>query len=258
MGLPDLLRAWRSEAGVKLGRNKALPQTEVAQRMQVSERWYRSLESGAAVSLTPDVLARLAGALVLGPDERTVLYTQALGGAPLGTPAGAHQVATTTLVQVVEAQTSMPAYLTDRAWNILGHNRLMAQWFPWVTESGANLIRWALTTPEAREQLIDWRTHAETYLALLRFGLASSPEEVELAALAEEALRVPEVREIWDSRTRLVAYRHGHRFRLSLPHVSPEELIVTSQVLVPPYNQGLRCVVVVPHHTAAMPHSSAD
>lgn len=72
--LPHLLRAWRTEAGLKLGRGKALPQKEVAQRMGVSERWYRALESGAQVPLTLDTLTLLAQALDLGPDERTALY----------------------------------------------------------------------------------------------------------------------------------------------------------------------------------------
>ncbi|WP_327414079.1 helix-turn-helix domain-containing protein [Streptomyces sp. NBC_01233] len=250
---------WRSEAGAKLRRDRALPQTEIAQRMGVSERWYRSLESGAAVSLTPEVLGRLAEALVLGPDERMVLYSQALGGTSFGVSGGPDPVdPVSTLVQVVEAQTSMPAYLTDRAWNILGHNRLMAEWFPWVTEPGANLIRWALTMPEAREQFVDWRAQVEIYLALLRFALVGNPDDAELVTLAEECLRIPEVREIWDGRTRVVAYRHGHLFRLSLPHVSAEELVVTSQVLVPPYSQGLRCVMVVPRSAADVPHPSVD
>ncbi|MCX5196460.1 helix-turn-helix transcriptional regulator [Streptomyces sp. NBC_00249] len=245
MALPDLLRAWRAEAGVKLRRDRPLPQTEVAQRMGVSERWYRGLENGVAVSLTPEVLRRLADALELGPDERMALHGKALGGAALVAPESMADPIPA-LSRLIAAQRNLPAYLTDHAWNIRGYNGLMADWFPWVTEPGANLMRWALTTEEARAQLGDWRGHAEVYLALLRFALVGHPEDRELGDLLEETLRDPETRQVWDRGPRVVAYRQGHRYRLSLPHVSPGELVVTSQVLVPAYHQSIRCVVLVP------------
>ncbi|RLU94582.1 hypothetical protein CTZ27_17840 [Streptomyces griseocarneus] len=79
--LPDLLRAWRAEAGSRSGRGKPLSQKEIARRAGVSERWYRNPEGGRPVSLAGDVLERLGAALTLGPDERMVLYTRAYGGA---------------------------------------------------------------------------------------------------------------------------------------------------------------------------------
>ncbi len=241
MELSDLLRAWRVIAGTKLGRDKPLPQTEVAERMGVSERWYRSLESGGPVSLTPEVLSRLSEALMLGPDERMALYGQIFGDAPMNPWATADLSALTSLI---EAQ-SLPAYLTDHAWNIQGHNSAMAAWFPWVLEPGANLMRWALTTREAREQYVDWPLHAEVYLALLRFALVSRPESVELSVLLDEVLQDKEVREAWDRQPHIVAYRQGHHFRLSLPHISAEELVLESMVLIPAYHQDIRCVLLV-------------
>ncbi|MEU7026737.1 helix-turn-helix transcriptional regulator [Streptomyces sp. NPDC046275] len=243
--LPELLRAWRVVAGVKLGRGKPLPQTEVAERMGVSERWYRGLENGAAVSLTPEVLGRLAEALVLGQDERMVLYGQTFGGTSLAAPDSAAAAADLdALTKLIEAH-PLPAYLTDHMWNIRGYNAPMAEWFPWVLAPGANLMRWALTTDEAREQFVDWPVHAEVYLAMLRFALASRPESAELGALLDELLGDPGVRKVWDRRPQVVAYRQGHHFRLSLPHVAAGELVLQSVVLTPAYHQDVRCVLLV-------------
>ncbi|MFG6296879.1 helix-turn-helix domain-containing protein, partial [Streptomyces rochei] len=193
--LPHLLRAWRAEAGAKLGRGKALPQKEVAQRMGVSERWYRALESGAQVPLTLDTLTQLAEALDLGPDERTALYWYRLSevsdverGADDGGRLGR-------LKDLVDSQTTFPAYLIDHAWNIITYNALMARWFPWVCEPEANLMRWVLLNPESREQIVDWRKQAALYLAQLRFALFRSPDDPTLNDLLTSVQHEPVCRE---------------------------------------------------------------
>ncbi|MFF1409527.1 helix-turn-helix domain-containing protein [Streptomyces sp. NPDC058289] len=246
--LPELLRAWRADAGERAGRDKALSQKEIAKRAEVSERWYRSLEGGQPVSLTGDVLERLAAALALGPDERMVLYTQAYGGAtPLepsieGTDKGALQA----LIRLAEMPEKLPHYLTDHAWNVLAYNPMMLEWFPWVGRPSANLMRWALTSPEARTQLVDWRRHAEVYLGQLRYALAGRPNDLALRELQDELLAVPACREIWDEDMCVVAYRQGHRFPLDLPHVRPERFTVSSHVLLPAYLPGIRYVALMP------------
>ncbi|MFG2263779.1 helix-turn-helix domain-containing protein [Streptomyces sp. NPDC048720] len=246
-GLTTLLRAWRLEAGLRLGHDKALAQKEVAERAGVSERWYRSLESGGAVSLPPEVLDKLAEALELGPDERLALYSHALSGSSFTRPHAVDDHANTAaLMPLIQSTLCVPAYLTDHAWNVIGYNTTMAEWFPWVREPSANLLRWALASPEAREQLLDWREHVGYYLAQLRFALVSWPKDPALNALLGQILRVPECREVWNSRSQVVAYRQGHRFRLNIPAVSSRELTVTSQVLLPAFHPGVRFVVLLP------------
>jgi transcriptional regulator with XRE-family HTH domain len=241
--LSGLLRAWRAEAGAKLQRGKALPQKEVAKRMGVSERWYRSLENDLAVSLSADVLDRLADALVLGPDERMALHQHVLGGGALP-PDAVDDLSS--LTRLVDMPSHLPVYLTDNAWDIVGSTPRMAAWFPWVRRPSANLLRWALTTAEGREQLVDWHQNAEVYLAQLRFALVGSPEDSTLNELLADVLKEPECRKIWDARPRVVAYRQWHRFRLRIPWVSSEEFAVTSQVLLPAYLPGFRYVVLLP------------
>lgn len=223
--------------------------------MGVSERWYRSLESGDSVSLSSDILGRLSEALVLGPDERMVLYSHALDGASVALVddegAAEDQLA---LLRLVTGQAQFPAYLTDGSWNILGYNTLMATWFPWVREPGANLMHWALTCQKAREQMLDWRHHAEIYLAMLRFAMATGSDKASLDRLLQRILQDPECRLIWARGPKVIAFRQGHRYRLSLPHVSSEQITVTSQVLLPAYQHGMRCVMLLPQNPVLSAH----
>ncbi|MFH8610394.1 XRE family transcriptional regulator [Streptomyces sp. NPDC018029] len=226
--------------------------------MEVSERWYRNLESDAGVPLTPDALMRLSTALALGPDERLALYGNVHADADPAVPGrtvdGAPRCA---LSQLLATQEQFPGYLVDQAWNILDHTPTMATWFPWVLEPGANLLRWVLLSAEAREQLTDWPGHAGVYLAQLRFALVTSRGDRQLGALLDEVLDDPECRSRWSQDLNVIAYRQGHRFRLRLPHVSAEEITVTSQVLLPAYRQEIRYVLLLPDPATPTPIPTA-
>lgn len=200
------------------------------------------------MSLTGDVLQRLTAALTLGPDERMVLYAQAYGGvAPLEPIVeGTDERALRELIRLVEIPEKLPHYLTDHAWNILAYNPMMLDWFPWVGGPSANLMRWALTSPEARTQLVDWHRNAEVYLGQLRYALSGLLNDLALRELQDEVLSVPACREIWDEDMCVVAYRQGHRFRLDLPRIRPERFTVSSHVLLPAYLPGIRHVTLMP------------
>jgi len=248
-GLPDLLRSWRARAGGRLNIGKTLTQADLAARIGMSERWYRDLEAGTLPRLDGRVLSSLGDALLLDADERATLYGHALGGAPQ--VAEAHpgetigQPALRDLLDLLDRQLPRPAYLADSSWNVLGYNQVMAHWFPWVTRPGANLLRWALTTQEAREQVLDWPWHARMYLAMIRFALAQHPDDAALHSLFADALRHPDCAELWTGRVCVIASRDGHRFRLRLPHAAPEVVDVVAQVLIPARHQSLRIVVLV-------------
>jgi transcriptional regulator with XRE-family HTH domain len=245
-GLPQLLRGWRARAGGQLNIGKTLTQADLAARIGMSERWYRDLEAGTLPRLDGRVLSALANTLLLDADERATLYSYALGGTPYAAgPRRAQAAGQAALRELLDRQLPRPAYLADGSWNVLGHNRAMAEWFPWVLRPGANLLRWALTTQEAREQLLDWSGHARMYLAMIRFALAQHPDDAGLRTLFADALRQPDCLELWAGRICVVASRDGHLFRLRLPHVAPEVVEVVAQVLIPARHQSLRMVVLV-------------
>lgn len=245
MGLAGLLRAWRVGAGEMLGLGKAVSQAEVAHAAGMSERWYRELERGATPRLDRDTLERLAEALRLGSDERLTLFYYTVGGVPLArsSPIG-DTPANRALHLLVEQQMPRPAYLSDAAWSIVGYNQAMADWFPWVLEPGANLIRWALLNPDARRQLVGWEGHARIYLAMMRQALARLPQDLALTALLNEALTDPDCHRYWHEGPAVVTYRDGHHFRLSIPQFAPAEINVVSQVLIPSSYPDLRFVVI--------------
>ncbi|MFE0190413.1 helix-turn-helix domain-containing protein [Streptomyces sp. NPDC059008] len=240
--LPGLLRAWRAQAGRKLGKGKPLTQAEVAAELGVSVRWYRDVERDGLGRLSPATADRLGEVLVLGPDERMALRRFAAGGRPPTHATGA--LPTGALQTLLDMQMPCPAYCTDSVWDLVACNQAMKEWFPWVHEPGANLLRWALASPEGREQFVHWHEHAATYLAQLRFALAATPGNAELGALRDELLRNPQCRRMWEEEPRVVAYGDGHRFDLRLPRFGRKQISVVSHVLVPAYHQDLRFVVL--------------
>ncbi|WP_018547971.1 helix-turn-helix transcriptional regulator [Streptomyces sp. LaPpAH-108] len=244
LSLAVLLRAWRARAGHKMNLGKPLPQVEVAAEVGMSERWYRNLERGAIPRLDARTLNALANALQLCADERATLFLYAAGGEPFPAVSAMDGVDLAPLHRLLDLQPTQPVYLTDNAWNVLGHNTAMAEWFPWVRVPGANLIRWGLTDPEAREQLADWPRHARAYLAMLRYGMAQYPGHPELRDILRTALADLECRRIWDAGPVIIANRDGHTFRLTLPRFAPHSIDVVTHVLHPVGYPGLRLTFI--------------
>jgi hypothetical protein len=70
-----------AELGLPLtGRRRVdgLRRSEVAELIGVSEGWYRSLESGRAIRVSPQVISRLSNALRLTPSQQVTLFCLAL------------------------------------------------------------------------------------------------------------------------------------------------------------------------------------
>ncbi|WP_345661093.1 XRE family transcriptional regulator [Streptomyces venetus] len=210
----------------------------------MSERWYRDLERGLVTRFDSGLLALLAEVLLLDEDEAVTLYSYALGR-PSGEalPQAGDGPDVRDLQDFADRHEPLPAYVTDGSWHVAGYNRTMAEWFPWVRGADASPLHWALTAPEAREQLLDWPWHARMYLGMLRFAMVQYGQDVRLLALLDDVLRDRFLERVWRERTCVLASRDGHRFRLRLPHVSPELIEVVPQVLIPARQQGLRLIL---------------
>ncbi|WP_412079385.1 hypothetical protein ACLF6K_36125 [Streptomyces xanthophaeus] len=136
-----------------------------------------------------------------------------------------------------------PAYLSDGTWSILAYNHGMAEWWPWVAEPDANLMRWALLSPEARVQYSDWEKHAEVYVRLLKFALASRSGDKALLRLISDVCADPDVDRIWKTHYDLGADRDGHVFHMNVPALG-ETVEVVSHVLFPASLPECRLVVI--------------
>ncbi|MZD10403.1 helix-turn-helix domain-containing protein [Streptomyces sp. SID5785] len=245
MGLAGLLRAWREAAGRKKGLQRQLTQDEVADAIQRSVRWYRSLESGATPRLERQTLDALSEVLALERDERQALHLYALGGSlPAASPPHVDSPALRDLLLLVDQVMPSPAYLCDANWNIVGYNAAMTEWWPWVSAPQANLMRWALLSAESRQQYVDWPRHAAEYLALLRFAAFERPHDHQLAELLNEIRNDPDCRRIWESGNEVAESRDSHHYWLSLPRNGFDTIEVVSHVLHPGSLPGCRLVVV--------------
>ncbi|WP_185893885.1 helix-turn-helix transcriptional regulator [Streptomyces sp. WAC05950] len=243
MGLGGLLRAWREAAGARQGRQ--ITQLDMAMTVGRSERWYRGLERGATTrSLDRTQCEALAELLQLTRDEsHALLLYNNLGitGCP---EAASDPRVRSALRLIIDKQMPDPTYLCDSRWNILAYNRAMAEWWPWVIEPGANLMRWALTDPEARTQYHDWHQHAAAYVRLLKYAMATPGPDPDLLGLINDVCKDPDVRRIWDTVHEHGQNRDGHVFRMSVPVLDWEAVEVVSHVLYPAGLPDCRLVVI--------------
>ncbi|GAA0422763.1 helix-turn-helix domain-containing protein [Streptomyces luteireticuli] len=251
-----LLRAWRSRVDARTvpelrwtypRPGRLLSQKHVARLTGVSEGWYRALEAGRRRDFSEGFLLRVAAALRLSEAETLTLFLAVCGRRPPGPRTGFGELPQGVRDLLVQ-QTTYPAYLSDVAWNVVASNGLMGEWFPWVLRPGANLMRWALLHPEAREQMLDWEeTCARTYLAMLRVAANSNPGNAELRSLVREVLDSDAAcRRIWAEEHDVVEHRDGHVFRLRLPYHDHTEIRVTTHVLLPIQRPDLRFVFITP------------
>ncbi|MGM9336064.1 helix-turn-helix transcriptional regulator [Streptomyces murinus] len=236
MGFGALLRRWRKSARVN--------QARAAKALDMSERTYRKIEQGAIPPrLTVAQCESLAKLLDLDRDERHALVLHNIGSG-LVAPSGAGQPELQKAVRLlIDRQMPSPAYLCDRHWNIIGFNTSMAEWWPWVMEPGANLIRWALTVPEARAQYQDWDKHASAYVKMLKFAQAVRPDDAELERLIEDIKKDVDARHVWETEHDMGETRDGHVFRMNVPALR-EIIEVVSHVLYPASMPDCRFVVI--------------
>jgi transcriptional regulator with XRE-family HTH domain len=124
--LADLLRSRREAltpeaAGVAaIGRRRTpgLRREEVAQLAGVSAAWYTWLEQGRDIQPSSETLAAIARALRFSADELSHAF--ALAGRPLREVPAPTPLAPPPLVQAVLDALIVPAYVSDRAWPVVG------------------------------------------------------------------------------------------------------------------------------------------
>lgn len=253
--LPALLRSWRKRTnprkipGLTLAgrRGEGLTQSDVARLAGVSERWYGALERNIDAEYSADFLDRVSSALQLSPAERRALYLKAIGRPPAlaPQPEAAAKVDKALLQRFLDNQDPAPAFATDVAWNVIGHNRSMLDWFPWAAHE-ANQMRWAFLAPEASEQLVAWEEDwARPFLGQLRYERAHHPKNMALLKLESDILAgSPAAREMWDRRE-VVEHSHGAARRLRLPYHGGREVGVRIVALRPMRSDLLRVVVLL-------------
>ncbi|MEU4239660.1 helix-turn-helix transcriptional regulator [Actinoplanes sp. NPDC026619] len=234
--IPGFQQAWPGSR-----RRHHVSQEQAAALIGCSTHWYSRLEVGDQQNYSEDFLQRVAHVLRLDHDETRLLFLL-VGKEP---PIPVHRTTPDGLEPVLEAQ-PWPAYLSDEAWDLVGHNEQMRSWFPWVVQDEANVMRWVFTYPEARQQLYNWETEwAPQMLAQTRAAQLRYPDNQRLHDIISEILNVNAVaRRLWE---KPIAYFHpdGDRRSLYLPrHEKPHPIQVVA--LEPLRSPGHRLIMLVP------------
>lgn len=204
-------RESRSPAGAGVvadGRRRTpgLRRDEVAALANVSVVYYERLEQARGPKPSAAVLAALAGALGLTPDQRAQLYRLAGQAAPLAPePPGFVDPGLLSVLTAVE--TTTPGFISDELGAVVAQNALNVALFGRFAERPpheANLIRLWFTSPEWRFRLEPEEQHAQTgraYVADLRAVVTRLDADPRAAALVAELRQAsPEFAARWAER----------------------------------------------------------
>jgi len=236
---------------------RGLTQAHVAHLVGVSTKWYRSLELGKPNSYSKDFLESVRRVLELTEDEWEAVWQLTYGrpvprSAPASPDPTARQRVSSTVRRFIDAQ-GWPAYASNRRWDVLHCNAAALRDYPWMLH-GANAMKWVLTYPEARIQLINWeRDWATPMIAQLRYHAELWKDDLGLQALVETVRSDPRTRALWDSPD-LPALPHASAAsprRLYLPRKGSAEFEVTLLAMRVDDAQFTRLVIFVPSAAGA-------
>jgi transcriptional regulator with XRE-family HTH domain len=181
-------------------RTPGLRREEVAQRANISATWYTWLEQGRGGAPSPDVLERIARALMLTDVEREHLFLLGLGRPP---QVRYHETegVTPRLQRVLDALNPSPALIKTATWDVVAWNRAAAVV---LTDYGAvppeerNILRRIFRDPRVREAQFDWDSVARFVVAAFRADAARAGASEKVGALVDELCRFsPEFEAMW-------------------------------------------------------------
>lgn len=206
-------------------RTAGLRREELSSLAGVAISWLAKLEQGRANAVSPDVLDALAQALQLDAAERAHLF--ALAGLRVNTSDVATPRVTPALRALLDALEPNPAYLLDRAWNIVAWNQAEIDLFPGLRgqEGVPNLVELVFTDPALARLMVDHDAECVRMVAQLRAHAVDWPGDPELTDLIDR-LQGSSTRfaELWSARdvspfvTTRREFDHPVAGRLQLDH----------------------------------------
>jgi len=200
--LGQLLRSRRerltpAEVGLPVGtrrRTTGLRREEVALLANLSTTYYTFLEQGRPVRPSVQILDALAAALRMSEAEHRYLLVLGLGQELLeindaaATSAGRPETVDQRAVDLVDRLEPFPTLIAGRRWDVLAANPAARELFgDWGGQP--NLLRWMLTTDQARAVYLDWEPEAQAMLASFRVAAARHPGDPDFKVLMDQLLR---------------------------------------------------------------------
>ncbi|GFZ89628.1 helix-turn-helix transcriptional regulator [Dyella caseinilytica] len=184
----------------KRRRTPGLRREEVAQRAHISPAWYTWLEQGRGGAPSPDVLDRIAGALMLTDVEREHLFLLGLGRPPEVRYHG-HEGVTPRLQRVLDVLNPCPALIRTATWDVIAWNQaataMLADYATLAPEQ-RNVLRLLFLNPRARAAQYDWESAARFVVGSFRADVARAGATAKVSDLVNELCRLsPEFATMW-------------------------------------------------------------
>ncbi len=180
-------------------RTPGLRREEVAQRANVSATWYTWLEQGRGGAPSPDVLDRIARALLLADIEREHLFLLGLGRPPEARFQSTEGISPR-IQRIIDALEFIPAFIKTSTWDIIAWNRTAAAVFGYdlVGPEKRNILRRIFCDPAARAAQVHWDSVARFAVAAFRADVVRAGAEQTIASLVSElCLLSPEFNAMW-------------------------------------------------------------
>lgn len=181
-------------------RTPGLRREEVAQRAHISVTWYTWLEQGRGGAPSPDVLDRIARALMLTEVEREHLFILGLGRPPeirYQAPSGI----TPRLQSVLDSMETSAAIVRTPTWDVVAWNRaasIVLSNYEAMTPRDRNVLRILFLNPVERARQHDWESVARFVVAVFRADAARAGAEGPMQALADELCEAsPDFARMW-------------------------------------------------------------
>lgn len=181
-------------------RTPGLRREEVAQRANISATWYTWLEQGRGGAPSPDVLNRIARALMLTEPEREHMFMLALGRPPEVRYTSIDGI-NPRLQRVLDLFETSPAMIKTATWQIVGWNRaaaLVMTDYAKLPPNERNVLRFLFCKPEIRDKQHDWEALARFAVGSFRAHAIRAGATSEVGELVEELSRAsPEFASLW-------------------------------------------------------------
>lgn len=183
-------------------RTPGLRREEVAQRANISPAWYTWLEQGRGGAPSPDVLDRIARALMLTEIEREHLFLLGLGHPPESRFSAASGV-TPRLQRVLDALDPCPAIIRTAIWDVIAWNRgacAMLIDYASLPPHERNVLRYIFLDPRAHAAMANWEDVARFALGAFRADTARAGAGNEIVPFVAELSRLSaDFKAMWET-----------------------------------------------------------
>jgi transcriptional regulator with XRE-family HTH domain len=181
----------------------------VAQRANISPTWYTWLEQGRGGAPSPDVLDRIARALMLTEAEREHLFLLGVGHPPEARYRRDEGV-TPRLQRVLDALEPTPALIRTATWDVVAWNRaasVLLTDFAAVPPGERNMLRFIFLDPRMRGAHYDWESVARFVVSAFRVDAARAGAAEAVRPLVDELCALsPEFKAMWSAGEVLAAH----------------------------------------------------